>query len=79
MDDLFPLDMLSPGETACIKHVLGEPAQVQRLNELGLQSGTKVEVIQPGTPCIVRIDGGGKLCLREGNEVTVLVSRGGDS
>jgi Fe2+ transport system protein FeoA len=48
------------------------------LHELGLHAGARIEVVQSGTPCIVRI-GGSKLCLREGADVTVLVSRGHES
>lgn len=78
MHDLFPLEMLPTGEIANIADVVGEPHHIQRLHELGLHAGAKIEVVQSGTPCIVRI-GGSKLCLREGADVTVLVSRGNES
>jgi ferrous iron transport protein A len=76
--DLFPLEMLPIGEVASIADVVGEPHHIQRLHELGLHAGATIEVVQSGTPCIVRV-GGSKLCLREGADVTVLVTRGNES
>ena len=48
--------------------MLGLPDQVHRLQELGIRGGATVEMVQPGSPCIIRL-GGHKLCFR-GDEVT---------
>jgi ferrous iron transport protein A len=42
---LATLDQLNAGEHATIQEVAGEPALVQRLLELGLLEGEKVEVL----------------------------------
>ena len=65
---LVPLSLLTAGQSAHIGQVLGKPDQVHRLQELGLRGGVTVEMVQPGSPCIIRL-GGHKLCFR-GDEVT---------
>ena len=72
MIDLIPLRMLRPGEFAQIDQVIGDPRHVHRLHELGLQCGITIEMVQPGTPCIVRL-AGHKLCFRHNHELNVLV------
>jgi Fe2+ transport system protein FeoA len=42
------------------------------LHELGLRRGAEVEMIQPGSPCIVRLEGH-RLCLRGDELLNVLV------
>lgn len=71
--DLIPLALLAAGGLARIAQVLGSGAQVQRLQELGLRNGVEIEMVQPGSPCILRI-GGQKLCLRVEELSTVLVT-----
>ena len=70
--DLLPLELLPPGQCARIDQLLGDPASVHRLHEMGLNVGDHVEMIQPGSPCIVRLRGH-KLCIRDGNLFQVLV------
>ena len=60
---LMPLDMLQAGETAEIAEVAGDPAWVGRLAELGLREGSRLCVVQPGTPCLLQV-ANGRLCLR---------------
>ena len=67
--------MLQPGEIALVDEVCGQPAEILRLQELGLRIGQTVEMVQPGSPCIVRI-GGHKLCFRQGEVCSVLVRVG---
>ncbi len=72
MSNLLPLSHLATGEIARICQVSGNPAQVHRLEELGLRSGAEIEVIQSGSPCIVRL-AGHKLCFRADDLLRVLV------
>jgi Fe2+ transport system protein FeoA len=68
----MPLVALASGETGIVEEVLGEPATVVRLQELGLRTGQQVEVVQAGSPCIVRVSGH-KLCFRDGEACDVLI------
>jgi ferrous iron transport protein A len=73
--NLMPLALLRPGQTACIDHVLGRSDEVHRLNELGMRAGTVVEMVQSGSPCIVKL-GGAKVCFRSCEATSVLVRLG---
>jgi ferrous iron transport protein A len=75
MPDLIPLPLLKAGQAAQIDQLLGPADAVHRLSELGLQAGRRIEMVQPGTPCIVKI-GGSKLCFRDGEAMQVLVRLG---
>jgi Fe2+ transport system protein FeoA len=70
--DLIPLQMLPAGQVARIDHLLGAADDVQRLQEMGLHEGATVEMVQPGSPCIVRL-GSAKVCLRDANLFQILV------
>ncbi len=72
MDDLIPLSVLTAGAHGKVGAVLGSPEQVHRLEEMGLRGGTSVEMVQPGSPCIIRL-GGQKLCFRSDDLLSVLV------
>jgi Fe2+ transport system protein FeoA len=74
LHERVPLAHLPPGQTALIDELLGNPAQIHRLEEMGLRRGAKVEVVQPGRPCIIRL-GGHKLCFRTDELTSVLVRR----
>lgn len=75
LNDLVPLRMLARGQTAAIGELVGGPEHVHRLRELGLHSGAQIEMLRPGSPCIVRIDGQ-RLCFRETELVGILVRPG---
>jgi Fe2+ transport system protein FeoA len=75
MNELIPLNLLESGCTALIGQVLGRPEQVHRLEELGLRGGAAVEMLQPGSPCIIRL-AGHKLCFRADELLSVLVRPG---
>jgi ferrous iron transport protein A len=60
---LMPLDMMRAGEWAEVEEVTGQSDWVGRLAELGIRRGCRLQVVQPGTTCLLKIDGG-KLCLR---------------
>jgi Fe2+ transport system protein FeoA len=69
---LMHLDMLRAGEWAEVEEVSGQPALVGRLAEMGIRQGCRVQVVQPGTPCLLNV-GGCKLCLRSGECSQILV------
>jgi Fe2+ transport system protein FeoA len=73
--DLVPLNMAPVGQTAYVAHLMGQADDVHRLKELGLREGAMVEVVQSGTPCIIRL-AGHKLCFRDCEECRVLVRLG---
>ncbi|MFO0904392.1 MAG: FeoA family protein [Pirellulales bacterium] len=77
MHMLLPLMQLAPGQRGEVSQLMGLPDQVHRLEELGLRTGATVEMLQPGSPCIVRIEGS-KLCFR-GNEAFSVLVRAGDA
>jgi Fe2+ transport system protein FeoA len=78
MHDLIPLANLPAGARGAVGAVLGLPEAVHRLEELGLRTGVLVEMVQAGTPCIVRL-GGNKLCFRADELLTVLVAPESDA
>jgi ferrous iron transport protein A len=60
---LLPLELLGPGEWAEVHDVYGEPAWVGRMAELGIRNGCRLQVLQPGSPCLLAV-GGCRLSLR---------------
>ncbi len=75
MQDQIPLSLLAPGQVAHVSQVCGCPDEVHRLEELGLRGGAAIEMVQRGSPCIVRL-AGQKLCFRADELLHVLVRRG---
>lgn len=69
---LMPLDMLQAGEWGEVAEVSGHEAWVGRLAELGIRLGCRVQVVQPGSTCLLNLDGC-KLCLRPGECSQILV------
>ncbi len=69
---IMPLDMLRAGEWAEVEEVTGQPAWVGRLAELGIRQGCRLQVVQPGSTCLLSISGC-KLCLRPGECSQILV------
>jgi len=69
---LLPLDVLKAGEWADVAEVSGDPAWVGRLAELGVRQGCRLQVLQPGSPCLLQI-ADCKLCLRGGESAHILV------
>jgi len=72
---LIPLNLLPPGHSARISQLVGAPSETHRLEELGLRSGAVIEMVQSGSPCIIRLNGH-KLCFRDCDVFQVLVSPG---
>ena len=75
MHELIPLNLLNAGQTAQVGQVLGGPDFVHRLHELGLSAGVQVEMVRPGSPCILQL-AGNRLCFRADELVSVLVRPG---
>jgi ferrous iron transport protein A len=73
VSDLLPLIALRAGESAQVVQILGDSRCADHLREIGLRVGVVVEMIQEGSPCIVRLDGQ-KLCLRADELATVMVA-----
>jgi ferrous iron transport protein A len=71
-DTLIPLDMLRPGDWADVADVDGDPNWVCRLAELGLRAGCRLQMLQGGAPCLLRV-AGCKLCLRADELSQILV------
>ena len=59
----LPLDMLRNGEWAEVEEVHGEPAWIGRMAELGLRAGSRLRVLQAGSPCLLQL-GESRLSLR---------------
>ncbi len=72
MNTAIPLEHLPTGQSARVGQLVGEPEQVHRMMELGLRSGTQVEMLQSGSPCVVRLQGN-KMCFRRCDLFDVLV------
>jgi ferrous iron transport protein A len=71
-DSLLPLEWLRSGEWADVAEVTGEPTWVGRLAELGVRVGSRLQVLQPGSPCLLQI-GGCRLSLRGDDLLQILV------
>ena len=71
-DTLLPLELLNRGEWAEVAEVTGEPAWVSRMAELGVRCGSRLRVLQPGSPCLLQV-GGTRLSLRGDLAMQILV------
>jgi Fe2+ transport system protein FeoA len=73
--ELLPLHLVPAGACVRVAQLVGAPDETSRLEELGLREGTVLEVVQSGTPCIIRLSDH-KLCFRHGEGFHVLVNVG---
>jgi ferrous iron transport protein A len=71
-DVLVPLELVSAGEWAEVAEVAGEPGWVGRLAEMGVRAGSRLRVLQPGSPCLLQV-GGARLSLRPDWGMSILV------
>jgi Fe2+ transport system protein FeoA len=62
-ESLLPLEMLRQGDWADVAEVSGDPGWICRMAELGIRTGSRVQVVQVGSPCLLEV-GGCRLCLR---------------
>lgn len=72
MSELVPLTVLRCGQVAEIGELVGSPERVRRLEELGLRTGARLEMIRCGAPCIIRIEGS-TFCFRDDDPLRVMV------
>ncbi len=75
MINLIPMNVLRAGQSGQIDSVQGGAEEVHRLEEMGLRAGRLIQMLQPGEPCIVRLDGA-RFCFRPCDALSVLVSLG---
>ena len=71
-ETLLPLDLLQSGQWADVAEVAGDPAWVGRMAELGVRTGCRLCMLQPGTPCLLQV-GGCRLSLRGNDTMQILV------
>jgi Fe2+ transport system protein FeoA len=69
----IPINYLASGEVGRVEQLLGDTEDVRRLEEMGIRRGEDVEMLQPGSPCIIRL-GGSRLCLRQAENLGVMVT-----
>lgn len=69
---LLPLELLNAGEWAEVAEVTGEPGWIGRMAELGIRAGSRLRVLQPGSPCLLQLDGC-RLSLRSDWATQILV------
>jgi ferrous iron transport protein A len=70
--DLLPLEMLGTGEWADVAEVSGEACWVGRMAEMGIQIGSRLCILQAGSPCLLQV-GESRLCLRGTCAMQILV------
>ena len=68
----LPLELLMAGEQGVVVEIDGAPDLVVRLEEMGLHSGVRVCMVQPGSPCILEINHQ-RYSIRFDDSVAVLV------
>jgi Fe2+ transport system protein FeoA len=73
--ELIPLHFAPAGAAVRVAQLLGSPQEISRLHELGLREGTVIEVLQSGSPCIIRW-ADHKLCFGLGDGFQVVVRVG---
>ncbi len=70
--DILPLELLGRDAWADVAEVNGEHHWVSRLAELGLRTGCRLRMLQPGSPCLLQI-GECRVCLRGAVSGQILV------
>lgn len=69
---ILPLECLAHGEKAVVEDVQGEPGWVCRMAELGIRNGSHLEIVQPGSPCLLEVSGC-RLCVRGDDSMRIFV------
>ena len=68
----LPVELLGSGEWGDVAEVTGEPGWVGRLAELGVRAGSRLRMLQPGSPCLLEV-GPCRLSLRAELATQILV------
>jgi ferrous iron transport protein A len=68
----IPLEFVSAGEWAEVEEISGEPVWVHRMAELGLRTGSRLQVVRQGSPCLLQV-GCSRLSLRGKSATGILV------
>jgi Fe2+ transport system protein FeoA len=71
-EEVLPLELLDSGAEADVADVSGEPGWVARLAEMGVQIGSRLRMLQPGSPCLLQV-GSLRLSLRPDWAMQILV------
>lgn len=66
------LGEMRENDEAIVHQVMGNVRDVSRLCELGMCSGSQIQIVRKGAPCIVQV-GETRLCLRLNRDLRVLV------
>jgi ferrous iron transport protein A len=70
--ETLPLELLNTGDWADVAEVTGEAGWVSRLAELGVRIGSRLRVLQAGSPCLLQV-GESRLSLRGDWATQILV------
>ena len=70
--ELVPLCAMTAGEIGLIREVDGTADFVKRLCEMGLSHGSEIQMLTPGTPCIVAVNHQ-RISLRGDDEMAIYV------
>jgi Fe2+ transport system protein FeoA len=76
--DSIPIDFLQAGEIATVVHLDGDACCIQRLQEIGLLPGARLQMLQTGSPCIIAMEGR-RLSLRIDCHTSILLLPSKDS
>ena len=72
MTQTVPLENLGRYAAGKVQQVDGDVPLVQRLAEIGFKVGSSLQVLRPGTPCLLRVDNQ-RLSLRLERSLRILV------
>lgn len=72
-EPMIPLSLLAAGDSAVVQSVVGGSELVRHLAEIGVRDGALLEMVRPGTTCILRV-AGTKLCVRGDELLQVMVT-----
>jgi ferrous iron transport protein A len=71
-DQLMPLEFLRNGQWADVADVTGDSRVVNRIAEMGLAIGSRLRILQQGSPCLLQV-GESRLSLRGDCAMQILV------
>lgn len=72
LQDLLPLEWMTNGAWVDVAEVHGDPSWVGRMAELGIRTGSRMRILQAGSPCLLQI-GESRLSLRGDCTMKIMV------